>query len=52
MNKSRRIRWAWHVKLMGRREMHVRFWWEGQKRRDDYEDLDIGGRIILRLILE
>jgi hypothetical protein len=28
--------------------MHIGFWWESQKERDDQEDLDIvGGRIIL-----
>jgi hypothetical protein len=25
---------------------------EGQKERDQYEDLDVGGRIILKLILD
>jgi hypothetical protein len=28
------------------------FWWENQKERDHYEDLDMGGRIILVWILE
>jgi hypothetical protein len=32
----------------GRKGRHIGFWWEHQKERDDYEDLDIGGRIILR----
>jgi hypothetical protein len=32
--------------------MHTGFWWEGQKERDHYEDLDIGGSIILKWILE
>jgi hypothetical protein len=36
----------------GRRGMHVGFWWESQKERDHYEDLDLCGRIILRWILE
>jgi hypothetical protein len=31
--------------------MHVRFWWESQKERDQYEDLDVGGKI-LKWILE
>jgi hypothetical protein len=32
--------------------MHIGFWWESQKERDHYEDLDVGGRIILEWILE
>jgi hypothetical protein len=32
--------------------MHRGFWWERQKERDHQEDLDIGGRLILRWILE
>jgi hypothetical protein len=32
--------------------MHIEFWWERQKERDHYEDLYVGERIILRLILE
>jgi hypothetical protein len=31
MIKSRRIRWAGHVVHMGRRRMHIGFWWESQK---------------------
>jgi hypothetical protein len=49
--KSRRMRWAGHVVRMGRRGMHIGFWWESRKERDIQEDLDIGGRI-LRWILE
>jgi hypothetical protein len=29
-----RMRWAVHVAQMGRRGMHIRFWWESQKERD------------------
>jgi hypothetical protein len=32
--------------------MRVGFWWEIQKERDHYEDLDIGGKIMLSWILE
>jgi hypothetical protein len=37
---------------MGRRGMHIGFWWESRKERDHYEDLDVSGRIILRWIIE
>jgi hypothetical protein len=32
----------------GRRGIHMEFLWEGQKERDLYEDIDIGGRIRLK----
>jgi hypothetical protein len=32
--------------------MHIGFWWESQKERDEQEDLDVGGRIILEWIIE
>jgi hypothetical protein len=32
--KSRRVRWAEYVARIGRRGMHVGFWWEIQKERD------------------
>jgi hypothetical protein len=32
--KSRRKRWARHVARMGRRGMHIGYWWECQKERD------------------
>jgi hypothetical protein len=31
--KSRRMRWAGHVARMGRRRVHVGFWWISQKER-------------------
>jgi hypothetical protein len=37
---------------MGRRGMHIGFLWESQKERDHQEDLDVGERIILKLILQ
>jgi hypothetical protein len=30
--------------------MHIGFWWESQKERDQQEDLEVGGRIVLRWI--
>jgi hypothetical protein len=36
----------------GRRGMHIGYWWESQKVRDHWEDLDVGGWTILKWILE
>jgi hypothetical protein len=46
--KSRRIRWAGYVACMGRGEVLTGFWFGGTKGRDHWEDLGVGGRIILR----
>jgi hypothetical protein len=32
--------------------MHIGFWWDSQKERRHYEDLDVGGKIILKWTLE
>jgi hypothetical protein len=42
--KSRAIRWAGHVALMGRREMHTGFWCGSLRERDHFEDLGVDGR--------
>jgi hypothetical protein len=34
MIKSRRMRWAGHEARMGRRGIHIGFWWENQKESD------------------
>jgi hypothetical protein len=34
MIMSRRMRWAGHVTRMGRRGMHIGYWWGSQKERD------------------
>jgi hypothetical protein len=52
MITSRRMRWAGHVARMGERGIHMGYWWESQKKRDSYEDQDVGGWTILKLILE
>jgi hypothetical protein len=31
MNKSRRMRWAGNVVRLGRRELHIGYWWESHK---------------------
>jgi hypothetical protein len=36
---------------MRRREMHIGLWWKA-RRKGHYEDIDMGGRIILKWILE
>jgi hypothetical protein len=35
MIKSRRMRWAGHVAQMWRSGMHIVYWWESQKERDN-----------------
>jgi hypothetical protein len=45
---SRRIRWVGHVARMGRIGMHVEYWWESQKDRDQWEGEDVGERTILK----
>jgi hypothetical protein len=52
MFKLRKMRWARHVVRLLRRGMHIGFWWECQKERDYQQDIDVGGKIILKLILE
>jgi hypothetical protein len=43
MIKSRRMGWTGHIARMGRRGMHIGYWWGNQKVRDHLEDLDVGG---------
>jgi hypothetical protein len=37
---------------MGRRGMHIGYWWESQKERDYWDDQDVRGWTILKWILE
>jgi hypothetical protein len=48
MIKSRRMRWAGHVARMGRRGMHIGYWWENQKEGGYWEDQDVGLWAILK----
>jgi hypothetical protein len=32
MIKSRKMRWAGHVAQIGKRQIHIGYWWENQKR--------------------
>jgi len=36
VNKSRRMRWAGHIALMGTGEVHIGFWW-GELRKEPLE---------------
>jgi hypothetical protein len=51
MMESRRMRWVGHVASIGRRRMHIEFWWESQNEKDHWEDHDVGVWIILKWIL-
>jgi len=43
------MRWAGHVACMeGRGDVNTRFWWGKLRERDNLEDPNIDGRIILR----
>jgi hypothetical protein len=46
------MRWARHIAQMGRRGMHIEYWWESQKERDHSEDQDVGEWIILKRMLD
>jgi hypothetical protein len=46
--KSRRFRWAEHVALREREEVHKWFLWGHLREKDLFENLDIGARIILK----
>jgi hypothetical protein len=50
--KSRRMRWVGHIARMGRRGMHIGYWWENRKGKDHQDDQDVGGWKVLKWILD
>jgi hypothetical protein len=46
------MRFVGHIVCVGRKGMHTGFWWDIQKERDHYEDVDVTGRIILKWIFD
>jgi hypothetical protein len=43
--KSRRMRWAGHVAVMGSESKVNKVWWETPKDRDHWEDQGVGGKM-------
>jgi hypothetical protein len=52
MIKPARMRWTGCVERITKRRMHIGFCLGSQKEGGHYEDLDVGGKIILKWILE
>jgi hypothetical protein len=46
--KCSTMRWARYTVCMGRREMHLAFWWGNIKEGDTLKDLGVDGKIILK----
>jgi hypothetical protein len=40
-------RWVGYIVPMGERLMQAGIWWESQKIKDYYEDLEVFGRVVL-----
>jgi hypothetical protein len=52
MIESRRMKLSGNVAQMGKRGMHIGYFWRSQKERDHLENQDISGWKILNWILE
>jgi hypothetical protein len=50
--KSRRMRWVGHVARMGRGAACTGFWWGNMKKRAQWGDPGVDGRIIIRRIIK
>jgi hypothetical protein len=48
--KSRKMRWAWHIARMRRREACIGVWWGNLGERDHWRAPGVDGRIILEWI--
>jgi hypothetical protein len=46
------MRYAGHVARMGKRGMHIVYWWESRKERDHWEDEDVGRWTLVKWILD
>jgi hypothetical protein len=48
--ETKGLRWVEHVARMGERGIHRGrgFWWGKLQERDNFEDLDLGGGLILK----
>jgi len=46
----RRMRWTGHVQVWRTGDSYAGFWWGNHRERDQLEDLDVDGKIILKWI--
>jgi hypothetical protein len=49
MNKYRSMQWARHIAYTGNKKYNAVFWWGDMKERDHLGDLDVDGKITLKL---
>jgi hypothetical protein len=52
MMKLRTVRFACQIAWMGKSGIYIEFRWENQKEGGHYEDLDVGGRMVLKMYLK